>query len=421
MKKVLIITYLPWASPRIPGLARYLPEFGWEPILLTPPLAVKPEAWLKVVETPYRDAFSLRLVRKLFRLSFEEDDVRRGVKERFRGKAASSMLDSALTLGGEIINYPDAKKGWIPFAIEAGSRLLGSGDMAAIISSSSPVASHIIARGLKLRHGIPWVADLRDLWSQNHNYPYSRFRRFFDRRLEQKTLARAEALVTVSRPWADKLSSLHGKAAYTITNGFDPAETSGAVEFSDKFTLTYTGMIYRGKQNPGKLFIALKELLAEGTLDPADVAVSFYGPEERWLDEEISKYGLSAIIKQHGSISRQAALAKQRQSQLLLLFDWDDPQEKGVYPGKVFEYLAARRPVFAIGGVADNVVAELLRQTKGGIHAPAADAVKKALAQLYQEYRLKRRVEYRGDESEISKYSYRETAGRFAEILDKLA
>jgi len=421
MKKVLIITYLPWATPRIPGLARYLPEFDWEPVILTPPLTTRPEAWLRVVETPYHD--SLGLLKKLLRISPEADDLRREVKDKLDIKAARPLLDFLLTRGSEIINYPDPLKGWIPFAIEAGKRVIREEKVDAILSSSSPVTSAVIARELKTKHGIPWVADFRDLWSQLHGYSYWPLRRLIDRRLELKTLIDADALVTVSQPWADKLSRLHGgKATYTITNGFDPAKTGSSTEkLATKFTITYTGRIYPARQHPGKLFAALKALVSQGKLSPEDVEVSFYGPPDRWLEEAILKYELSGIVKQCGILPQKTALEKQRQSQLLLLFDWNDPKEKGVYPGKVFEYLAAGRPILAVGGAADNVIAELLSRTRAGIHAPAASDIESALERFYQEYRQNGKVSYHGDKSEINQYTYREMAGKFAKILNGMA
>lgn len=419
MEKVLIITYLPWATPRIPGLARYLPEFGWEPVILTPRLRAKPCTWLRVVETPYRD--SLGFLMRLFRLNPEVDDIHREVRAKLGLKYAGCLVDFALTRAGEIINYPDSLKGWLSQGIEAGSRLLREGNFAAMISSSSPVTAHLIARALKHDYRIPWIADLRDLWSQNHNYTYSRLRRYFERRLEVRTLSRAAALVTVSRPWADRLKSLHhNEATYVITNGFDPAEVSSTPsELTAKFTLTYTGTVYRRRQHPGRLFAALRELVAGGALRPDDVEVRFYGARAPWLEEEVRRYGLSGIVKQYGLISRQAARERQKESQLLLLFDWDDPGEKGIYPGKVFEYLAARRPILAIGGVEGNVVHQLLEEAGAGVTAPTVEETSAALGELYREYR-QGGVIYKGDASGIDRYSYRQIAGNFAGILDGL-
>ncbi len=237
----------------------------------------------------------------------------------------------------EIAHYPDSEKGWKPFAVKAGDELLQNEDIDAMISSSSPVTCHIIARELKERHKIPWVADFRDLWTQNHNYPYSILRKLFEKKLELKTLSMADALVTVSSPLAYKLAMLHKRRqVYTITNGFDPEKMSdGKANLTSKFTITYTGQIYT-KQDPSKLLVALKDLISGRAIDPNDVDVRFYGPENGLLAKKIEEYGLSAIVRQCGIVPREISFEKQRESQLLLLLKWEDPRERGIYHWKSF-------------------------------------------------------------------------------------
>jgi glycosyltransferase involved in cell wall biosynthesis len=420
MKKLLIVTYLPWASPRVPGLARYLPEYGWEPVVFTPELRTKPEDWLRVIETPYRD--SLGFLRNSLKLGAGVDDLHQDVKNKMGLKLPDFLVDFCLTRGGEIINYPDLFKGWLAPAVEEGAKVIEREGISVILSSSSPVTSHVVSAKLKARCKKPWLADLRDLWSQNHNYRYSPVRKWYDRRLEIKTLSGADALVTVSRPWADKLQALHrGKQTYTITNGFDPEAVHRApVNLTGKFTLTYTGMVYPGKQSPGKLFSALSGLLSSGALDPADVEIRFYGPVSEWLDKETKKFGLSKVVTQYGPVSRQDAREKQAESQLLVLFDWDDAKEPGVYPGKVFEYLAAGRPILVTGGAAGNVISRLMAETKAGTHAFSSDEVKDAILKYYREYKSSGSVASAVDAATVNRYSYRETARQFSEILDSL-
>ena len=419
MRKVLIITYLPYASPRIPGLAKYLPEFGWQPIILTVPLPEKPNTQFRVIETSYRDA--LGFWKRLFRLNPDED-IRRQVKKRLGITSRKSLMDFILTCGGAIVNYPDSDRGWKPFAVRAGSELLQKEAIDAILSSSSPVTSHLIAKELKVRYKIPWLADFRDLWSQNHNYSYGPLRRLIDRRLEVKTLSPADALVVVSQTAAGSMRALHkGEPIFVITNGFDPAEVnSPPAKLVAKFTITYTGSIYPRRQEPSRLFTALRDLISDGTMSPDDVEVRFYGPREDWVEREINDYGLSGIVKQNGIVPREIALEKQRESQLLLFLKWEDRRERGVYTGKVFEYLAARRPILATGGSSD-VVDELLKRTSAGICAPTVEDIKNILKKLYQEYKAKGVVAYQGKESEINKYGHREMAGKFSEILNQLA
>lgn len=419
MKKVLIIAHLFHASPRIPGLAKYLPEFGWQPIILTAPVSEKSDLQCRVIETGSRDV--LGFWEKLFGFNPTED-VRRQVKKRLGVTSKKSVVDSFLTLCGAIINYPDSDRGWRLFAVKTGSELLQNEDIDAIISSSSPVTSHLIAKELKIKHKIPWVADLRDLWTQNHNYGYGPLRRLIDKRLELKTLLLADALITVSQPWAEKLRTLHRwKTTYTITSGFDPVEMNTTrVNRMSKFTITYTGSIYSGKQEPSKLFAALKDLITDRLMDPNEVAVRFYGSKIEWLDKEVERYGLSSIVKQYGRVPQQVALEKQRESQLLLLLNWEDQQEHGVYPGKVFEYLAAQRSIVATGGFSNDVVEKLLHETKAGRYGSTVEDIKNILSELYSEYKLTGKITYNGDIEKINKYSYREMARNFAGVLDQV-
>lgn len=142
------------------------------------------------------------------------------------------------------------------------------------------------------------IADFPDLWSQNHNYGYSPLRRMVDRRLEVKTLSKADALITVSELWAEKLGILHkGKPVYTITHGFDPAEVNILLaKLTAKFTITYTGSVYAREQNPSNLFAAIRDLISDGTMNPNDIPFRFYGTGEIWLDRESELCGLSEIL-----------------------------------------------------------------------------------------------------------------------------
>jgi glycosyltransferase involved in cell wall biosynthesis len=398
LNSVLIIAR--YFGTRIPGLIKYLPEFGWRPVLLTTalPQDVHLHYDVSVVETGSR------------------------IESRFAPASGSSIFDCILACGGEIINYPDAYKAWKKPAIEAGDDILENEKIDAVISSSSPVTGHLIARELKRKHRIPWLADLRDLWSQNHNYYYSSLRKIFDKRLELKTLSEADALVTVSQPWADRLGTLHeGKTIHAITNGFDP-ENAGMspARLTSKFTITYTGTIYSRKQSPAGLLDSLRGLISEGVMEPDDIEVRFYGAGLPWLDKEISRYGLSGVVKQYGTVPQPVAIEKQRESQLLWLMDWDDSAENGWYPMKAFEYMGAGRPILATGGVAGNVIDRLLEETKAGVHAVTTESIRDSLRDLYREYRQKGEIPYHGLETEINKYTHRKMTGEFVAILDGL-
>ena len=434
MNKVLIIADLFHASPRIPGLVKYLPEFGWQPIILATPIGENPESRFgppndfknnnRVIETNCPPVSNFW--RKMLGLN-QSEDIGLQAKTRLditSEKSVYPFLSWIYKKSEAIIKYPDAEKGWKSFAIRAGDDLLQKEDIAVMISSSSPVTSHIIAKELKNKHKIPWIADLRDLWTQNHSYPYGDLRKFFEQKLELKTLQTADALVTVSPLWTEELRTLHrGKKTYTITNGFDPDKISTEdIDLTSKFTITYTGQIYTGREDPSKLLAALHDLISDGTMNPDEIAVRFYGPWNELLAKEIEGYELLDIVKQYGIVPREISFKKQRESQILLLLNWEanweDQREKGVYPLKIFEYLAAQRLILATGGSGGDVIEELLDETNAGMYSPTVEDIKSILRELYSEYKQKGKIDYSGDLEKINKYSYREMARKFAEILD---
>jgi glycosyltransferase involved in cell wall biosynthesis len=398
------------------GLARYLPEFGWEAVILTAALPGKPDPHFEVIETQYHD--SLGFGKRLLKLDSQSPLIAQA-KNKLKIRSEKSPLDFILATIGGIIAYPDPQKGWQRFAVEAGKDVLRQQNIKAIISTSPPVTSHIIAKELKGEFKIPWVADFRDLWTQNHYYLYGPLRKVIERRLELNTLSVADVLVAASQPWADDLHGLHRqKPVHSIPNGFDPAEVNTTpANLTHKFTITYTGNLYPGKQSPALLLAALRDLITEGSMDASDMEVRFYGPEAGWIDKQAKLYGLTGIVRQFGMVPREIALNKQRESQLLLLLKWSDTQQRGVYTAKIFEYLAARRPVIAVGGFPD-VVDQLLDETKAGVSGQTGEEIKALLLRLYQEYKSTGAVSYAGDEAETSKYSHREMAKKFASILD---
>lgn len=431
MKKLLVIANLYHASPRIPGLIRHMADFGWDTSVITVPLSDDPRNLLgfpsgfkekvKIIETDYSgDVFSFW--RRIFCHFGLKDD--------------SSMLDQAaekvkISGGRKIVNflmlfyktvfaYPDEERKWKKPAIKKIEEILKTQKFDAILTSSSPATAHIIGNAICRKFNIPWAAEFRDLWTQNHGYPYFSLRKFFEKKLEIKTLVPASCMVTVSEPLAKKLENFHGKKSYSVLTGFDPDLINNQPEkITDNFTITYTGHIYRDLQNVDKFLRALSELVSEKKVDVKKVEVRFYGSYLNWLNDEIRKLGLEDIVRQHGSIKRMEAIRKQRESQLLLALQLENSEETGDYSGKIFEYLASRRPILASGGKRD-VATELLEETGAGLEAFDKNGIKELIVGFYKEYMEKGKVEYRGNLEKISKNSQKDQAGKLSDILDKI-
>jgi len=402
-KKVLIIGgFWPYrcGSRRIHGLVRYLPKFGWEPIVLTPPLDRKPDIDCRVLETSYK-AF----------VGSSKQDLGNELKARYKDIKGKKFYKFFFNLVKEVLAYPDEDKNWKKFALEAAEKFIKKNKVDAIISVW-PETSHLIAKQLKEKHGIPWIADFPDLWSQNCFYPYGRIRKLFDRRLEKKTIGKADTLTTISHFWVEDLQKLHkGKQIVSITHGYDKLWNE-PVELNKKFTIVYTGIFYEGMRDLQKVLDAIKYLLDNRIMDKNDVEVQIYG-----TDTNFPK--LEGVTKYYGNIPREECLQKQREAQVLLLLKWEDPKEKGVYSGKIFEYLAARRPILATGGY-DDVISDLIYETKTGIEARDVNAIQLAILKMYSEFVTDDRVSYECSESAVERYSLKNTIKEFANLLNSI-
>jgi len=421
MKRVMIITYYFPPHPQVGslrpyGLAKYLPYFGWEPIILTVRLPYNIINNVRIIETDYPGDVTDLLKDKLglkAKVAFKEQIKLPNFMQKKRHNIYNKIVDMIKTF----VCYPDDQRYWLKHAITAGDHLLNSEKIDAIISTSGPVTCHLIANELKKKHKIKWIADFRDLWTQNHYYPFLKMRKMIEEKLERKTLFNADLLVTVSEPWAKKLRLFHQKkSVVAIPNGYDLEDTLFNPELTKDFSITYTGTLYRGKRDPSNLFIAIKELISEHTIERSKIKIRFYGPKEEWLQKEVDKLGLSDMVEINGYVPRDISLRNQRESQILLILNWNHPDEIGTLPAKVFEYLAAKRPILAIGGP-KGALSNLLEETGAGYHASDIPSVRDCLTHLYGLYKKYGFVPYEGIDVKVREYSQLKMAERFANIL----
>jgi hypothetical protein len=425
MKKVLVIGFL-WpyigGSKRTIGLAKYLKEFGWQPVILTPLSSAKPPSELWVVQTGYCGLLGKGA--RAFGLS-DQSNLSDQLKAKVSGgsPAFKNILRWGYHILCEIAAYPDEHKKWRSHALAAAEDLISKVDVEALISVW-PVSAHLVARDLKIKHNLPWIADLADLWSDNSGYPYSRLRKSFDKRLELCTLQDADVLTSSSRPLAERMSQLHGgRKVDAIMMGFDPEIVNQPPKrVRTPFTITYTGIFYKEKRNPFLFFKALQQVIEENRIDSNDLRVRFYGPQYDWVARQIKECGLSTVVQQCGQVSFDEVLERQRESHVLLQINWSDVNEKGVFSGKFMDYLAARRPILAAGGTGnDEEVIRILEETQAGVYAVTPDEIKSALKSFYQEYKETEMVGYRGDPHHVSIYSNRSMCEKFAELLNEIS
>ena len=405
MKKVLIIAHDFYrkeiiSSIRVQGLANYLPEFGWEPVILTSESNHNQNLNnFKVIEIPY--------------VNYKLDEYNKYCKKfGLYYRLFNRLLN-------ELCAEPyDYHIDWLNPVLDQ----FQYEDFDAIISTSPPETAHLIAYNIKKKFDIPWIADLRDLWTGNHYYGYLWFRKLRERKLERETLGYADAMITVSEPLVKKLQEVHPQSnLYCIHNGFDPMLKQSNNMPTGKFSITYTGKVMSGVlkkyQNPEPLFKAIKELIDHNLLNPNQISIDFYGSSPSWLKMEIEKYQLGEIVKIHGVISREDSIIKQRNSQILLLLNWNNPREEGVLTGKIFDYFAAQRPILSIGQ-SGGLISKILKTTQAGMYVSKHEDIKSQILCYYQEFLQQGFISYCGIQSEIDKYSHREMACKFAHLLN---
>ena len=242
-----------------------------------------------------------------------------------------------------------------------------------VISTFSPPASHKIASKIKRKFPeVKWIADYRDLWSQNHIMSAKCFFKIFEKMMERRVVGCADCLTTVSIPLANDLASLFKgeKQVEVIYNGYEtiPPEFNTSDRIDTKvLRIVYTGTIYKDRRDPSPLFLALNQLESEGRLSPGDVIIDFYGGENANLAQIIHQHNAAKWANIKGFISYKESLNVQKKSDVLLFLESNKPEARGVLTGKIFEYITSGIPIWGIGIDGDCATGQLIRDTQTGV------------------------------------------------------
>lgn len=433
-KKVLIISfYFPpnnaIGAVRIGKFAKYLPEFGWEPIVLTVndirgltqtlPTEINET---NVIRTPYFNLSGLfaRRVSQKHNIPLSATKVQKGKKR--------SLELRLLDLGKPIYTLPVIEQiifdpmGWYSYAVRAALEIIRNNEIKMIFSTFGPSVPHLIASRIHKKTNIPWVAEFRDPWSFNEYGRQTQPFIFFERQWEKQTLKNCDLLISVSELLAKKLEFLHSKKTIVIANGFDEDDYKEQVPITTKFTITYTGNVYTGKRDPSPLFQALKELHKKGIISPEDIEVRFFGQNiNETIPALIEKYDIKAFVKIYGFVPFRESIKRQRESTILLILSWNDPRDSGTMTGKIYEYIGAGRPILAVafkGGEIDS----LLQKTGCGIVVNEVNEIKNILMKWLGDFKNNGKVItcYHPHTNIITNYSRKNQAQKLAQIFDEL-
>lgn len=262
----------------------------------------------------------------------------------------------------------------------------------AVVASVGPFSTLLLGSRLAARFGAKFVVDYRDLLSIGTYYPYGGIRRTIDAAVERRHVAGASLLTTVSAPLADDLMDAYGIRTEVVTNGYDPDDFAGLryEPSSETLRIAYCGWVIPKRRDPRPFLGGVAALLRDHP--ETKVSVDFYGPHSAEVADAVAALGLDGVVTQHGKVSHTDSLRIQSNADVLLLLLWNDPGEKGVLSGKVFEYIGADRPVI-MTGLEDSAAGDLIRDNRLGIVSNDSATIAAALRRMAEEKRTTGRVE----------------------------
>ncbi len=395
-------------------LAKYLPLFGWRPVILT----VKNPDWY------YADDPDLLT---------ELPDEARVVRSRMIRSAWLYRVLNPLRWGRmdriirRFLVHPDDQIGWLPFAYSSVMGLIRRLDIDAVYSTSSPMTCHLIGYLVKKHTNIPWVADFRDEWFENPDFDFpSNFHRRMHYRLEKMVVDSADHIITAAPGFCRLLEKHPGCAqkSTTIYMGYDPDDFDNvkatpaaqrAGHTGPPFTIAFSGLFYASFR-PAGIISAAQKLIEAGKIDPGSIRILFIGantPDETGF---FDKYGICRFT---GFVSHKQALAHLRKSDTALLL-LSRARGNFVVPSKTFEYIASGKPILA-AVPKDGEVASIIRRTNTGVVVDFDDekGLSDTLLRLYRDW-SENSLQFSRDENEIAYFNQKHQAARFAGILDKM-
>ena len=425
LKKVLIITYY-WPPAGGPGVQRwlkfvkYLGDFGVDPVIYAPsnpnyPLLDSslekeiPEG-VKVFKQPIFEPYKWA---SMLSKKGTQNMSRGLIREKEQGWAEKALL----WIRGNIF-IPDARRFWVKPSVKYLKKLISAEDIEVIITTGPPHSLHLIGTQLKKLPRVKWIADFRDPWTgigyHDKLKPGKRARKLHST-LEKKVLQEADIVLATSKTTAKELSDISGRKVKTITNGFDDVDVLEH-PVSEKFCLSHIGSLLTGR-DPEILWEVLGELIGEVEGFQEQLEVRLVGAVSEDVLGSIKKAGIGKHVELVGYVSHDKALELQREARVLLLLEIDAEITRGIIPGKLFEYMAAQRPIVAIGPQGWEV-GSILKETGAGHIFTYGDkaSLKDTILALYQDFLNNRNIA----DLQIEQYSRKALTEVLAGVIKQL-
>jgi len=274
---------------------------------------------------------------------------------------------------------PDDRMFWIKSAYKKAEEILEKYPVIeSIYTSNYPNSDHVVGMKLRQKYDLNWVADFRDGWTQNPAFfdPSHSWIERKQKACEKQVVQAADDVVSVSPPITDHLQQFrkpHQSPVQTITNGFDPKDFEEArnqqgkekFEKKEKLSIVYTGTFF-GRRHPRDFFRIVGQLLKKNPEWKKKLELNLFCSLTEQDRRFAKKCGLnSETLRVHEPVGFKQCLLEQQKADVLLLVLEKGPGSEIMVSQKVFEYLASRKPIYAL--VPDGAAAEILTETGGAL------------------------------------------------------
>lgn len=429
MKKVLIVTYY-WPPSGGGGVQRwlkftkYLPQYGWEPIVVIPQGAEYPNTdlsltkeisdTLQIIEIPIWEPYHL-----FKKVTGKKEDEKVNSGFLFDDTKQSFTQKASLWIRGNVL-IPDPRLFWVNPAVKALSKVIKEQAPDIIITTGPPHSLHLIGLKLQRKFKIKWVADFRDPWSTIDyldKFYLTKWARNRHRSLEKRVLKNANKTLAVSSQWEKELISLGATSTAVITNGFDESDFANYTPAAPNgFKITHTGFI-SSLRNPNALWQALQNTCMKNPQLANKLSLQFVGNVDNGVFASIDQHkALKTKVDFKGYVPHTEVFNFYKNTTVLLLLLNNSGNSSGHIPGKLFEYLGTGKPILALGEKGGDVDL-ILQETGAGklFDFEDSEGIQNYLEELYfSEEDLKTEL------TSINHYSRKYLTKKLSNVLNNL-
>jgi hypothetical protein len=407
-------------------MAKYLRDFGWEPIIFTAKDAHYPSIdhsndndvpeGLEILKQPIIEPYTFYKL-----LTGQKKDA--NVNNVFYTKEENLgyMHNLSVWIRSNFF-IPDARSLWIKPSVKRLEKYINENQVDAMLTCGPPHTNTRIATLLSKKTGTPWLMDFQDPWTQVDYYALLNLTKWGDRKhrkQEQEAFQQANKTTIVSPSWKKDLEQIGAKNVSVHYWGYDPADYTNLKPIkSKKFSFVHIGIMGYDR-NPTVFFEVVKELCNENQEFKEAIEIILVGQVDFSVKENYEKFGLESIISNKGSVPRSEALRFISESPVLLLLLNQQENALGRVPGKLFEYLAVRKSILCLGPE-NSDVAHILTSSKSGVTVEYDNRtkIKSNMLELFQQWATG--VLDKPIDSNIEEYSQINLTRKIAGYLDEI-